>query len=130
MLMTIRIYQMLFTWNTENLCIVFPQWRVTGTLSLLFSLVAVALLTAGYELVRNLSSRYDLSSQEYANSLPRKCLPGRKHPVMSRSNEKTTWLPSLLGDSEPIFWFLTTVLILVQLKMPVMKVHGSAHGNG
>lgn len=63
---------MLFTWNTENLCIVFPQWRVTGAVSLLLSLVGVALLTAGYELVRTWSQRYDLTSQEYANSLPRK----------------------------------------------------------
>lgn len=63
---------MLFTWSTENLCIVFPQWRVTDTFSLLASLVGVTLLTAGYELVRNFSIRYDLQSEEYANSLPRK----------------------------------------------------------
>jgi len=63
---------MLFTWNTENLCIVFPQWRITGAFSLLLSLVAVAAMTAGYELVRTLSRKYDQSSQEYANSLPRK----------------------------------------------------------
>ncbi|KAF2452649.1 Ctr copper transporter family-domain-containing protein [Lineolata rhizophorae] len=50
---------MLFTWNTKNLCIVFPQWHVRGALSLVFSLVAVALLTTGYELVRELSRRYE-----------------------------------------------------------------------
>ena len=63
---------MLFTWNTENLCIVFSQWRVSGPLSLLLSLVGVALLTAGYELVRELSRKYEESSQEYSTRLPRK----------------------------------------------------------
>ena len=61
---------MLFTWSTENLCIVFPQWRITGTFSLLLSLFAVAAMTAGYELVRTMSRKYDASSEEYANALP------------------------------------------------------------
>ena len=65
---------MLFTWDTPDLCIVFPQWHVTGTFSLLSSLVGVALLTAGYELVRELGRRHEARSAEYANSLPRKWL--------------------------------------------------------
>ena len=44
--------QMLFTWDTTNLCIVFPSWRITGTLSLIVSLLAVVALTAGYEAIR------------------------------------------------------------------------------
>ncbi|KAK7543512.1 Ctr copper transporter family protein [Phyllosticta citricarpa] len=52
---------MLFTWDTTDLCIVFRGWHVTGTLSLLLSLVAVALLCAGYEGVRDISRRYELS---------------------------------------------------------------------
>merc|ERR1711988_1604594 len=31
---------MLFTWDTNNLCIVFSQWRVTGTFSLVISILA------------------------------------------------------------------------------------------
>jgi len=50
---------MLFTWDTHNLCIVFRQWRITGTVSLLVSLAAIALLTAGYECVREISRRYE-----------------------------------------------------------------------
>ena len=34
------------------------------------SLFAVTLLTAGYELVREISARYEASSTEYMNSLP------------------------------------------------------------
>ena len=51
--------QMLFTWDTTNLCIVFRQWRITGTWSLIWSLVAIALLTAGYEAVREVARRYE-----------------------------------------------------------------------
>lgn len=53
---------MLFTWDTTNLCIVFKEWRVTGTLSLVWSLLGVVVLTAGYELVRELSRRYEAKS--------------------------------------------------------------------
>ncbi|KAL2398467.1 hypothetical protein ABEF94_000007, partial [Exophiala dermatitidis] len=52
---------MLFTWSSKNLCIIFRQWRVTGTLSLILSLLAIVLLTAGYECVREISRRYEQS---------------------------------------------------------------------
>src|ERR1700760_3215460 len=51
--------QMLFTWDTRNLCIVFKSWRITGPLSLALSLVAIVLLCAGYEGVREISRRYE-----------------------------------------------------------------------
>jgi hypothetical protein len=53
---------MLFTWNTQDLCIVFRQWHVSGTFSLLWSLLAIVLLTAGYEAVREISRRYETYS--------------------------------------------------------------------
>jgi solute carrier family 31 (copper transporter), member 1 len=52
---------MLFTWSSKNLCIIFHQWRVTGPVTLILSLVAVALLTAGYEGVRQISKNYEQS---------------------------------------------------------------------
>jgi copper transporter 1 len=51
--------QMLFTWSSKDLCIIFRQWRVTGILSLILSLVAIVLLTAGYECIREISRRYE-----------------------------------------------------------------------
>lgn len=54
-------HQMLFTWSTHNLCIVFRQWHITSTVSLLVSLAAIAFLTAGYEGVRQISRQYELS---------------------------------------------------------------------
>ncbi|EFR03613.1 ctr copper transporter [Nannizzia gypsea CBS 118893] len=53
---------MLFTFSTKNLCIVFPQWRVTGLLSLLLSLAAVVLLVAGYEGLRDFTRQYELAT--------------------------------------------------------------------
>ncbi|KAF2498395.1 Ctr copper transporter [Lophium mytilinum] len=53
---------MLFTWDTQDLCIVFRQWHVSGTFSLLWSLLAIVLLTAGYEAVREVSRRYEAYS--------------------------------------------------------------------
>lgn len=64
---------MLFTWDPTYLCIIFHWWHVRSTFTLLLSLVAVAFLTAGYELVREISRRYEASSSEYTNSLPSKC---------------------------------------------------------
>ncbi|PPJ52925.1 hypothetical protein CBER1_11564 [Cercospora berteroae] len=50
---------MLFTWDTSNLCIVFSSWRISGAWSLIWSLAAVVALTAGYEAVREASRRYE-----------------------------------------------------------------------
>ncbi|KAK5052686.1 hypothetical protein LTR84_002552 [Exophiala bonariae] len=50
---------MLFTWSSKGLCIVFRQWHVTGTFSLILSLVAIVLLTAGYECIRDVSRKYE-----------------------------------------------------------------------
>ena len=67
--------QMLFTWDTTNLCIVFPSWRVTGTLSLIVSLLAVVALTAGYEAIREVSRRYEERLEQNVREAPRKFLP-------------------------------------------------------
>ncbi|KAI9682892.1 MAG: hypothetical protein M1829_006328 [Trizodia sp. TS-e1964] len=61
---------MLFTWDTTNLCIIFRQWRIHDTLSLLLSLFAIVALTAGYELVREITRRYESSSSIQLASLP------------------------------------------------------------
>lgn len=63
---------MLFTWDTSNLCIVFSSWRITGAWSLIYSLVAVIALTAGYEAVREASRRYEESYERRIANTPRK----------------------------------------------------------
>ncbi|KAI7215357.1 hypothetical protein KC333_g5492 [Hortaea werneckii] len=61
---------MLFTWDTNNLCIVFSQWRVTGTFSLVISILAVMALTAGYEAIREMSRNYEARQAERIESAP------------------------------------------------------------
>jgi copper transporter 1 len=50
---------MLFNWSSKNLCIIFRSWRITGPISFFFSLVAIVLLTAGYEGIRSLTRKYE-----------------------------------------------------------------------
>ncbi|KAL2072502.1 hypothetical protein VTL71DRAFT_11845 [Oculimacula yallundae] len=54
---------MLFTWDTKGLCIVFRWWHIQTTAGLLISLLAVVALTAAYEAIRSASRRYE----EYVN---------------------------------------------------------------
>ena len=50
---------MIFTWDYQNLCIIFKWWRLTSPTSLILSLTAIILLCAGYEGVREISRRYE-----------------------------------------------------------------------
>lgn len=50
---------MLFTWDTDNLCIIFRWWHIHSTTGLIFSLLAVVALTAGYEAIRSSSRTYE-----------------------------------------------------------------------
>ena len=67
---------MLFTWNTQDLCIVFRQWHVSGTPSLIWSLMAIIALTAGYEAIREISRRYEAHSNvRRADDIPSESEP-------------------------------------------------------
>lgn len=57
---------MLFTWSTKDLCIVFHGWHISGVGSLIFSLLAIVLMTAGYEAIREVSRRYDSYAKDVA----------------------------------------------------------------
>ncbi|KAI9745319.1 MAG: hypothetical protein M1818_001599 [Claussenomyces sp. TS43310] len=63
---------MLFTWDTTNLCLVFRWWHVRSTAGLLFSLLAVVLLAAGYEALREASRRYETWVEQKGAELPRR----------------------------------------------------------
>jgi len=63
---------MIFTWDYNNLCIVFRSWRITSPLTLIISLLAIIALTAGYEAVREASRRYEEATEAKKISLPSK----------------------------------------------------------
>lgn len=64
--------QMLFTWDTNNLCLIFRWWHIQTTPGLIFSLLAVVALTAAYEFLRSLSRRYEAFAAEKAEETPSK----------------------------------------------------------
>jgi solute carrier family 31 (copper transporter), member 1 len=86
---------MLFTWSTENLCIVFSSWRITSTLSLIVSLLAVIALTAGYEAVREGSRRYEERHAKRIEGLTRKY---SSFPVLSPTNPFEFGRDEILAD--------------------------------
>ncbi|ODQ52307.1 Ctr copper transporter [Saitoella complicata NRRL Y-17804] len=53
------ITNMLFNWDTTNLCIVFPSWRITDNTSLVLSFVAVVFMGMSYEWLRRVARSYD-----------------------------------------------------------------------
>lgn len=61
---------MLFTWNTENLCIVFRWWHIRSTFGLVASLLAVIALVAGYEALREGIRRYEAWANKRAETVP------------------------------------------------------------
>ena len=63
---------MLFTWSTQDLCIVFRGWHVHDTFSLIWTLLAIVALTAGYEGVREISRRYETETAIRLEEMPRK----------------------------------------------------------
>lgn len=80
---------MLFTFSTENLCIVFRQWRITGPFSLLFSLVAVILLCAGYEGVREFTRRYEASESARQKDIIPGAVSTGMHIIFNQSPSHT-----------------------------------------
>lgn len=92
---------MLFTWDTTNLCIVFRQWHVRGPTSLIFSLLAIIALCAGYEALREAIRRYEQSiATKQDASLSEYLLFGpTTHTytyTYTHSNPRFTYIPSSL----------------------------------
>jgi copper transporter 1 len=63
---------MLFNWDTDNLCIVFRQWHIRSTTSLIFSLIAVVLIAVGYEALRSISRSYEAAVAKRIQTMPSK----------------------------------------------------------
>lgn len=69
--------KMLFTWSTRNMCIIFPEWRVQGTGSLIASLFAIILLCAGYEAVRSFTRLYEATHTQRLKAFSSSVLVGK-----------------------------------------------------
>lgn len=54
---------MLFTWDTTNLCIVFEWWHVRTNFDLVLTLIAVVLMGMFYEYMRMVARAYDARTE-------------------------------------------------------------------
>jgi len=50
---------MLFNWDTENLCVVFESWRIDTPAGLVFSFLVIVAMAASYEALRAQSRRFE-----------------------------------------------------------------------
>ncbi|KAG0037277.1 hypothetical protein BGZ82_002822 [Podila clonocystis] len=50
---------MLFNWQTENLCVVFESWRIDTPIGLVFSFLVIVAMAASYEALRGQSRRFE-----------------------------------------------------------------------
>ena len=76
---------MLFTWSTDNLCIIFRGWHVRNNFTLILSLLAIVALCAGYEAVREVSRRYEASENAKIANIPSKLALTRARPANIQS---------------------------------------------
>ncbi|KAK9366972.1 Ctr copper transporter family-domain-containing protein [Lipomyces kononenkoae] len=51
---------MLFTWETNSICIVFQWWRIYNKVTLAFSFLGIVGLGIGYEFLREMTRRYEV----------------------------------------------------------------------
>ncbi|KAK9478218.1 Ctr copper transporter family-domain-containing protein [Lipomyces japonicus] len=59
---------MLFTWNSEDLCIVFEWWHIRTGFGFFVSLIAIVLLSMGYEYARNLVANLEADLESSSSS--------------------------------------------------------------
>lgn len=63
------------------MCIIFPEWRVQGTGSLIASLFAIILLCAGYEAVRSFTRLYEATHTQRLKAFSSSVLVGKSTPT-------------------------------------------------
>jgi copper transporter 1 len=66
---------MLFTWSTQDLCIVFRGWHISNNFTLIVSLLLIVALGAGYEALREASRRYEASTEARLARIPQGTYP-------------------------------------------------------
>jgi len=78
---------MLFTWDTNHLCIVFRWWHIRSTPGLIISLLAVVALGAAYEALRSASRRYETFVNKRQVELPSGAVTERTPFLWSGRNQ-------------------------------------------
>ncbi|KAL2184548.1 Ctr-domain-containing protein [Thermothelomyces heterothallicus CBS 203.75] len=103
---------MLFTWDTTDLCVVFRQWHITSSFGLVVSLVAIVAICAGYEALREGIRRYEAVLARRVDTAPPPRYPRSPSPSPSpryseeSATERAPFLSSLGAgqNREQIAW--------------------------
>ncbi|RYP54804.1 hypothetical protein DL769_010288 [Monosporascus sp. CRB-8-3] len=110
---------MLFTWDTTNLCIVFRQWHVRGPASLVVSLMAIVAICAGYEALREATRRYEAWTGKQEEAAGPIRLVGRMNepPKLRRSNQgevskRRRLIKSVLYGVQNFYAFMIMLLFM------------------
>lgn len=61
---------MLFNWDVQHVCIIFKWWHIRGPLSLIISLLAIVVLGAAYEALREATRRYESRVSKHIETAP------------------------------------------------------------
>ncbi|KAM3419530.1 Copper transport protein [Cercospora zeina] len=97
---------MLFTWDTSNLCIVFSSWRISSAGSLIWSLAAVVALTAGYEAVREASRKYELKLERRTGG------SGGRTQISASEEQKGKLIKAMLYGVQVFYSFFIMLLFM------------------
>ncbi|KAH7328822.1 ctr copper transporter [Stachybotrys elegans] len=109
---------MLFTWDTENLCIVFRQWHVRSTASLVFSLAAVLVLAMGYEGLRAISRRYESAMTKRVQAMPRQ--------NQASANQRAHIIKAALYALQNFYAFMLMLIFMTYNGWVMIAVSGGA----
>ena len=99
--------QMLFNWETTNLCIVFRSWHIRGPTSFLLSMLAISLLVAGFEALRAYTSAYSAKAARDLESLPSMLSP--RPQALRVSAFEALQFVSLIGSHGKRKWLVNKV---------------------
>ncbi|KFY42933.1 hypothetical protein V495_04274 [Pseudogymnoascus sp. VKM F-4514 (FW-929)] len=97
---------MLFTWSTRDLCIIFRSWHITGPITLTLSLLAIVALVAGFEALRATTARYDALLLKRREELP------RQQQATSREVQRAKVARSALYGVQTFYAFMIMLLFM------------------
>jgi len=98
---------MVFTWDYQNMCVVFPFWRITSRTSFVWSFVAVILLGFFYEGLRSTAARL---SQSYRAPPSNGSTDERSLLLRQRKGRK--WLMSALYAFQVFYSFFLMLVFM------------------
>ncbi|KAK9463652.1 Ctr copper transporter family-domain-containing protein [Lipomyces oligophaga] len=116
---------MIFTWNSDDLCIVFDWWHIQTFAGFLISLVAVAGLSMGYEFLRTWISSKEAVAPEQMPAAVHK----REDELKHQNSEQRLFKALTYGLQIAYSFFLMLVFMTYNGWVMLAVVAGAIAGN-